>query len=334
MRIFVFEYVTGGGQLGKDIASSLCHEGDFMLTSLVTDLSQLHEVDVVTTRDARLDRLELQAEVHYLSCTDDFWQHFRALATTVDAVWVIAPETGGVLVGLIRCLEKLGVATLNSTSYAVRIATSKFETYHCLREFGIDVVPTYFRDAVPQGLTGQCVLKPDDGAGCENTSLINTHPATRAAASAQDATAQYVLQPFIHGTPASMCISADDKKARLLSVNLQHVTTDNGCFHLRGITVGAITDSDGVYQNIASRLFDALPGLRGVFGADLILTDHGPLVLEVNPRLTTSYAGLSRVLGVNPAAGVLEALCGRPLGQVIKSAGGPFYINLETDNAA
>lgn len=334
MRIFVFEYITGGGQLGKNIASSLRREGDFMLTSLVADLSQLHGVDVVTTRDARLDRPDLQAEVHYLNRTEDFWQHFRALATGVDAVWVIAPETGGILVDLIHCLDELGVTTLNCTSHAVRIATSKLATYHCLRESGIDVVPTYFDDMLSQELAGQCVLKPDDGAGCENTWLINAYAAATVAAPVQDTTAKYVLQPFIHGTPASMCILADDKKACLLSINLQHVTIENSRFHLHGVTVGAITDSDGVYQNIASRLFDALPGLRGVFGVDLILTDRGPLVLEVNPRLTTSYAGLSRALGVNPAAGVLEVLCARPRGQVAQSASGPFYINLETDNAA
>ena len=45
---------------------------------------------------------------------------------------------------------------------------------------------------------------------------------------------------------------------------------------------------------------------RRIWGAerriDVILTDRGPLVVEVNPRLTTAYAGLHRALGRNPAA--------------------------------
>jgi len=40
-------------------------------------------------------------------------------------------------------------------------------------------------------------------------------------------------------------------------------------------------------------------------GIDLIDTESGPVVLEVNPRLTVSYAGLHSMLGFNPAGKVL-----------------------------
>ncbi len=39
---------------------------------------------------------------------------------------------------------------------------------------------------------------------------------------------------------------------------------------------------------------------------DFIETASGPIVIEVNPRLTTSYAGLHRAIGINPAQLVLE----------------------------
>jgi predicted ATP-grasp superfamily ATP-dependent carboligase len=38
---------------------------------------------------------------------------------------------------------------------------------------------------------------------------------------------------------------------------------------------------------------------------DLIETAGGPVVVEVNPRLTTSYAGLRRAIGLNAAELVL-----------------------------
>lgn len=38
------------------------------------------------------------------------------------------------------------------------------------------------------------------------------------------------------------------------------------------------------------------------FGIDAILENNGNIVfLEINPRLTTSYAGLKKTLGFNPA---------------------------------
>jgi predicted ATP-grasp superfamily ATP-dependent carboligase len=52
----------------------------------------------------------------------------------------------------------------------------------------------------------------------------------------------------------------------------------------------------------------ALPDLWGIIGVDLIDTKQELQVLEVNPRITTSYAGLRESTGINPAAMVLDLL--------------------------
>ena len=44
----------------------------------------------------------------------------------------------------------------------------------------------------------------------------------------------------------------------------------------------------------------------GYVGVDFLLGAEGPLVLEVNPRLTTSYCALPAALGRNVAAMALE----------------------------
>ena len=51
----------------------------------------------------------------------------------------------------------------------------------------------------------------------------------------------------------------------------------------------------------------ACPGLDGFIGIDVILTEEGPVVVEINPRVTTAYAGLRQALGLNPAT-LLPAL--------------------------
>jgi len=41
-----------------------------------------------------------------------------------------------------------------------------------------------------------------------------------------------------------------------------------------------------------------LPGLRGFVGIDLVWhAQRGPVLIEINPRLTCSYVGLSQRLG-------------------------------------
>ncbi|TCG09440.1 hypothetical protein BZM27_05710 [Paraburkholderia steynii] len=57
-----------------------------------------------------------------------------------------------------------------------------------------------------------------------------------------------------------------------------------------------------------SRARRSLPGLRGFAGIDVVWHPaRGPVVIEVNPRATVAYAGLSARLGRNLAADVLAA---------------------------
>ena len=51
-----------------------------------------------------------------------------------------------------------------------------------------------------------------------------------------------------------------------------------------------------------------MPGLRGFVGIDLVWhEERGPVVIEVNPRVTCAYVGLSAALGRNLAAELLDA---------------------------
>jgi predicted ATP-grasp superfamily ATP-dependent carboligase len=54
----------------------------------------------------------------------------------------------------------------------------------------------------------------------------------------------------------------------------------------------------------------AIPGLKGHVGIDLVLTEREAVVIEVNPRLTTSYVGIRKVLNQNVAALILDAARG------------------------
>ena len=81
----------------------------------------------------------------------------------------------------------------------------------------------------------------------------------------------------------------------------------------------------------SSRIAAAIPGLWGYVGVDLIDTPAGPVVLEINPRLTTSYCGLGGVLGVNLAALVVGLLGSEPgLPPVPRGAGRPVALSRET----
>ncbi len=91
----------------------------------------------------------------------------------------------------------------------------------------------------------------------------------------------------------------------VLSCNRQHVEIENGWFHYRGWEVGGMEGLRHGLEPIAQAVAAAISGLCGYCGIDFLLSEEGPLVLDVNPRLTTTYAALRETIGCNPAALVL-----------------------------
>lgn len=43
-------------------------------------------------------------------------------------------------------------------------------------------------------------------------------------------------------------------------------------------------------ESLAQKVVSSIPGLMGFAGIDFVMTDKGPVVIEVNPRLTTPLA--------------------------------------------
>ena len=128
-----------------------------------------------------------------------------------------------------------------------------------------------------------------------------------------DASAQ-VAQPFVEGMAASLCILAKDGEAVLLSVNRQRIAVMDDALVLLGCVVSGLGKGEEGHRRLARDVAAALPELWGFVGVDFIATPRGPQVLEVNPRLTTSYAGLRESIGINPARLVLDLASGGRVG--------------------
>ena len=58
---------------------------------------------------------------------------------------------------------------------------------------------------------------------------------------------------------------------------------------------------------VAQSAVRLIPGLAGYIGVDLILTPDEALLIEINPRLTTSYIGLRQVIDLNLAQAIWDA---------------------------
>ena len=61
-------------------------------------------------------------------------------------------------------------------------------------------------------------------------------------------------------------------------------------------------------QQLAERACRAVPGLTGYVGCDIVLPHGGePVLIEINPRLTSSYLGYRQLTDDNIPARLLDA---------------------------
>jgi hypothetical protein len=69
--------------------------------------------------------------------------------------------------------------------------------------------------------------------------------------------------------------------------------------------------------------------LRGYVGVDLVLTEREPVVVEVNPRLTTSYIGLKNAVSFNIGQAIVEAVLQGHLPEDIQTTGYSCFSKVE-----
>jgi probable H4MPT-linked C1 transfer pathway protein len=322
MTLLVFEYVTGGGMLGEPLPRSLVREAGLMLDALLEDLLELPDLALRTTRDPRLPPLPPHPRLEVLSPDpdEDAFAFYRRALEGAEAAWPTAPESEWILEHLGDLTIESGARLIGSDPAAVHLARHKWRTARLLDQAGVPVVPTYSAWEPLPTAPGRWVVKPKDGAGAQETTIIaDWHAAERALLA--DAT-RLIAQPWIEGDSASLSLLVRDGDVELLACNRQRIEVTDGRVALRGLEVNAFADADGRLHFLARQVVAAMPGLAGYLGIDLLLTADGPRVLEVNPRLTTSYAALREALGVNVAHRVLRGAGGsapipRP-GQAVK----------------
>jgi predicted ATP-grasp superfamily ATP-dependent carboligase len=100
----------------------------------------------------------------------------------------------------------------------------------------------------------------------------------------------------------------------LLCCNEQQVSFENAQFQLHECRVNIQHRSLDKFQKLVEKIAQAIPGLWGYIGIDIIDSDVlGPVILEINPRLTTSYVGIHSATGINVAEQVIKLIDSEPV---------------------
>ena len=317
MRIFVYESLSAEAPAAPGGASGdLLAAGVAMRDAIVDDLLRIDGVAVTCAVGAAagcgaLPRWEAAGIATAAARPGEDAETFVGRQAALhDLAWVVAPETGGQLARLQAIVG--GDRWIGCDAASIRCASSKRATLAVLSAAG---VPTPQDGAASH--RGRWIVKPDDGAGCLWTRVHGDRAAALDHLHGQAPT----MEPFIDGEALSISMIVGADLARALSFNRQRIAIDGaGRLCDLGVQVGALCAATDprIYslEALGAATVRALPGLGGFVGIDVVWNEErGAVVIEVNPRVTCAYVGLSRLLGRNLAADILRlktAGAGRP----------------------
>lgn len=331
MNILIFEYITGGGLIGQPLPASLAGEGNLMLSAAVDDFQALPGCEVFVLRDHRLSEDVPGAHTAVVGPGESCDTGLEALAGTIHSALFIAPENDEILFSLCQRYSKQPFRLMNAEPQTIRLTSHKLATYRYLLGHEISQVPTC-RAADIGSLRGdRFVMKPEDGVGCTGISLLGDRYELQAAAAGPDRE-HVIFQPYVQGVHASLSLLCWDGACHVLSCNRQKVREEGGSLQWAGCRVGAFEPRK--FAGFASRVARALPGLRGYVGVDAIIAGEEILLVEINPRLTTSYVGLGSALGENPAQWILQCFTEQALPAVMPSRRVAVEVDLKGGHVA
>jgi hypothetical protein len=323
MRIFVYEHLCAGTNLG---AASLAVEGLAMLGAVLADLTACNDVEVVTMATPRITkRLRTQAPEAKMYVVEVGQQEmlFRQLARQSEGTFVIAPEFADILAQRAEWALDEGNALLGSSPEGIRLAADKFRLAQHWQTHGIPTCQTevYRRGTCP--FPFPVVIKPRHGAGCLSTfTALSQAEYDRALARAQSEgwSGELIVQPcwsLANHLSASVSFLVGPRGRVPLAAGIQRIECAQGRFRYRG---GRIPLDDRMCQtvtDVATRAIAVVPGLFGYVGVDLLINPSDPgseIVVEINPRLTTSYVGLRKLARFNIMQAMLHVIAGNDPG--------------------
>jgi predicted ATP-grasp superfamily ATP-dependent carboligase len=319
MKVCVFEWISGGGCKFDGISltapdaglAAMLKQGKGMLEAVVEDFARAgHEV--VWLQDSRLDMDTcLWGRGIVIDDGSKLPRTLIKVGKTCDAILIVAPESSGTLLMVSDWLLELKHRLISPDREFVKLAANKLATCSRLAERGVSVPKgcclaefKEFNQLHP--MRYPLVLKPIDGAGSEQIRLIRTD----AELVETHANVNFRIEEFVPGLATSVSALCNGCEFQLLPAT-QQIFDAEPIGHYVGAKYPLPDQLLERASVLAAQALHALPPTRGYVGIDLVLSASSPeqdVVIEVNPRLTTSYLTLRQVCGFNIADRMLQGL--------------------------
>lgn len=324
-RIFIFEYISGGGFNQVDIPISLFTEGFGMLRAIVEDFKNL-DFQIKTLIDYRIQHMTRYLKADFtmeINQSMDIFYEVKNAVKDCDYVFIIAPEFSDILYKLTKLMKDQNKIILSTNLETIRLGSSKLETFKYFKEKKVSTPQTY---RLPSHLLNEddvikifskfecpVIIKPEDGVGAEsifyfeNNNQISDFFSSNQNNLELDRT--YIMQEYISGKDLSVSLISNSQGPNILSINAQLVEfskLNSESTYMGGYT--PIFDYEVIEKQLKKQVQQLdLKGSTGYYGIDFIRKTNNSLsFIEINPRLTTSYIGIRNITKKNPLLLILQ----------------------------
>ena len=309
MRLLVYEWCCSGGLTGPDAMAlvpkaasasdlePLTREGRAMFRAALCDGCRSADLEIHAVVDAtRPLALPAGVRVHAVAAGDEL-PALVAMAHGCDLALIIAPETGGILAARVAAVRAVGIEVLAPGPRFLSLAADKQATVLALAAAGMPVPPGRRLAAGehwPTEFHRPAIGKRLDGVGCDGLVRVGRGDPWPAPANHP-----LRIEAAVGGLSVGVSCLTGGGQIIPLRPMLQRFSAGNSPGYIGGEPI----DHDSLcrratrlaLRSVAAVEWAAGEPACGWVGVDMIL---GPRedgsedrVLEINPRLTTSFLG-------------------------------------------
>lgn len=348
LKILVYEYFTGGGLYNLPLFSSVLSEALGMLKNLISDFKFAGHL-VTTILDSRLNKsisVQIEAdEIIPIFSLKELESIIDKVSLKIDAAYIIAPETDEILQDILKIIKNSGIISLNCSCLGINRVYDKSSLYEFLKNNKVQVPESLgfsildklsdIKERVRKNFSYPIVIKPMKGAGCEGISIVqNEQELKRAISKIRNSSniKYFLIQNFVKGIDASINLLSNGHEAVALSLNKQNIRIAGPDSYSEYL--GGIVPLDSPFKNqafeISENIVSSIKGLIGYIGIDLIITNNEVVVIEINPRLTTSYIGLRKVINLNLGQSLIDCVFKKNIPNEISLKGYIFFTKINS----
>ena len=288
-----------------------------MARALAEDFAALDGVAVALQQDHRLPERDLRGcTIARVPSTTSAISTFIDLSRAADWTVVIAPEFDEILASRCQLVASHGGRLLGPTLAIVQLCADKHGTGEYLRAAGVPAPEgvvlrtSEFTGAIPL----PAVIKPRYGAGSQDMLRAEGMHELRSFIASYPDAYEWRVERHHEGVAVSLAVLCGAAEMRPLIPCVQHLSGD-GTFQYRGGRLLLDESLATRATNLGLRAIASLDRSMGYLGVDMVLGEDprggDDVVVEINPRLTTSYVGLRRATNQNLAGDILALAEGR-----------------------